>query len=85
MDKIWWLIGAMVIVGGLSIEASRKARVAKTRFLTQHPGALSMTDLSSEVQNFLKTGKRIPALRQFRRETGLGLKDAKAILDDIAT
>ena len=69
----------MVVVLGSSLAA--RNRNARARFEKQCPGSMSEDDLSSEVRGFLQDGHRIRALKQFRKETGLGLKDAKEILD----
>ena len=82
MDRTWLWLGALVIVSLLSLLASQKARAAKDKFLAHHP-VLSFADLSPEVQTCIREGQRIAALKQFRKETALGLKDAKDILDRI--
>ena len=69
-----------ILVGTLSV---RRYRAAKTRLFTQHPNGVTKTDLSQEVQELLHNGQRIQALKQFRKDTGLGLKDAKKILDTL--
>ncbi len=71
----------MVLVLGRTL--TRRNRGAKARFLAQHPNGVSETDLSREVQRLLRDGQRIRALKQFRKDTGLGLRDAKEIIDAV--
>jgi ribosomal protein L7/L12 len=78
---MYWLIAMCVVtilVGTLSVQRDRAAR---TKFHAQHPNGVLVSDLSQKVQELLKNGQRIQALKQFRKDTGLGLKDAKEILD----
>ena len=81
---MWWFIAMCVIVVSGGTLASRN-RSTRARFDTQHHGRLSETDLSPQVQDLLRTGSRIRAIKQFRKETGLGLKDAKRILDTVTS
>jgi ribosomal protein L7/L12 len=40
------------------------------------------TTLSPEVQQLVRQGKTIEAIKQYRAETGLGLTEAKAAIDE---
>ena len=71
----------VLALGGILAAQNRNARV---RFKARHPNGISENDLSMKVQELLKAGQRIQALRHFRKDTGLGLKDAKEILATLA-
>ena len=79
---MWWFIGMCLVLalGGSLAAQNRNARV---RLKAQHPNGVSEKDLSQKAQELLKAGQRLQALRQFRKDTGLGLKDAKEILDTL--
>lgn len=70
----------MCVTVALAGSLATRNRSARSRFEKQHPKGISETDLSAEVRGLLRDGRQIPALKQFRKETGLGLKDAKEIL-----
>lgn len=79
---MYWLIFmcfAAMLIGALSVKSQR---AAKERFMAQRPGDDYGSRISQEVRQHLREGRRIRALRQFRKETGLGLRDAKEILDN---
>ena len=78
---LYWPIGICAFAVLLASIAAKRNRTAKARFLAQHPEGVSIASFSSEVQSFLAAGQHMRALRQFRKETGLGLKDAKEILE----
>lgn len=80
---MYWLIGMCVAMLLLCSVTAKKNSQAKSRFLSSHPKGVSMADLSRDVQQLLEDGQRIRALRHFRKDTGLGLKDAKELLDTV--
>lgn len=79
---MWWII-AMCAVVILTGALTTRNRAAKARFNAQHPNGISASDLSEPVRQLLRDGNRIQALRQFRGDTGLGLKDAKEALNTV--
>jgi ribosomal protein L7/L12 len=79
-----WLIVMCVVVIFAGACIGWGDRAAKARFLAQYPHGVSGEDLSREIQELLKNGQRIQALKQFKKDTGLGLKDAREILDTLS-
>lgn len=79
---MWWFVIICVIVL-LTCHVTKRDKAAKAKFNAQHPNGISGLDLSREAQEFLRNGQRIRAIKQLRKDTGLGLKDAKEILDTI--
>lgn len=77
---MWWSI-AMGVIIALAGSLAARNRSARSRFEMQYPKGISNADLSAEVRGLLRDGRQIPALQRFRKETGLGLKDAKEILN----
>ena len=41
------------------------------------------TGVSPEVINLMRQGKKIQAIKQYRQETGVGLKEAKDFVDSL--
>ncbi len=78
----WFIIMCVVVTlaGAISI---KRNKVAKLRFLEQYPDGNYESSISGAVKNFIHNGQRIQALKQFRRDTGLGLKDSKELLESI--
>ena len=75
---MWWFIFMFLAVSyGGSLKQDKDA---EQRFFAKHPKGISRGDLSQKVQNHLENDHWIQALKEFRKETGLGLKDAKEIL-----
>ena len=84
MDKMYgWLFLCMAMIL-VNVFTLRKNRAAKARFLAQCAGGNCDAIISDAVKDLLRDGQRIQALKQFRVETGLGLKDAREILDAMA-
>ncbi len=77
---MWWLIAMFLSVVLVGSRATRN-RHARARFEAQRKEGTTGAGLSAEVLGLLRDGHRIRALKQFRKETGLGLKNAKHILD----
>ncbi len=75
----------MCVVVTLTGSLAARNRGARSRFEKEHPGGMKQVDLSGDVRILLREGRRFPALKQFRKETGLGLKDAKEILDRVTS
>lgn len=40
-------------------------------------------NIDEELRELLAEGKRIPAIKRLREETGMGLKEAKEYVDDL--
>jgi ribosomal protein L7/L12 len=72
-----WLITliALVLLNSLM---GRKQCEAKARFDSK-----SGIGVSDTVRQLTESGKKIAAIKQLRAETGLGLKDAKEVVDSL--
>jgi ribosomal protein L7/L12 len=81
MSAMYWWYGLIAVGAIAAMNSRRRDQAAKARFLAQYPSGVSKADLPHDVQARLQGGNRIRALKLFRKETGLGLKDAKEILD----
>lgn len=50
--------------------------------IMEHLGMEKM-NIDEELRELLAEGKRIPAIKRLREETGMGLKEAKEYVDDL--
>jgi hypothetical protein len=78
-----WLLILLALGLLLSVLSARRSRAARARFLAKCTDGNYGSVLSDRVKELLRDGRRIQALKQFRLETGLGLKDAKNILSQV--
>jgi|SRR5215203_6981574 len=58
---------------------------AKVDALLKHAGVAfnPFADVPADVREALEQGKRILAIKRFRQATGVGLKEAKAFVDEV--
>ena len=77
----WFVILSVVVV--INLLLARRNTVARTKFMVQSVSKNGASAVSDAVKGLLKKGRKIEAIKQFRTETGLCLKDAKDILDAV--
>jgi ribosomal protein L7/L12 len=76
-----WIIIFFAGVIVISVIVGRKQKAARKHFENLCAGGDGEAAISSRVRQLAGDGRKVEAIRQLRSDTGLGLKDAKEILE----
>jgi ribosomal protein L7/L12 len=83
-----FVVPILVLVVGLAQRSGhqgvRLARLErKVDAILKHLGVEANADVTPEVLELVKAGKKIEAIKRYRDETGVGLKEAKEYVESL--
>jgi hypothetical protein len=80
----WVLLCCVVVPIGAGFWAARRDRQRRERAaLTAQLAAPSRDDIPADVMELLAADERIRAIKRYRELTGVGLREAKAVIDSL--
>ncbi len=77
---MYWLILMFTVIIFIGLQITKRDRTARQNFLDKYSKEGYESGMSEIVKEYIQNGQKIQAIKQFRTETGLGLKDAKEII-----
>ena len=91
MDATFWLVVALFLVvlgsswtAAASNNGRRLGRLErKVDLILKHLGLDPNQGVNSEVRELMKAGQKIQAIKLYREQTGVGLKEAKDYVESL--
>ena len=89
MDAIFWLGLFLIVLGSSFANPSRRngqqlrRLERKVDLILSHLGLDPNQGVNEEVMELVKAGQKIQAIKVYREQTGVGLKDAKDYVEGL--
>lgn len=84
-----WIIGLLLIIIGMLVGSPNSSEFKIKHMDKKLDRIMEQLDIEEinideELKELLSEGKKIPAIKRLREETGMGLKEAKEYVDNLS-